>query len=154
LLMAHTLQRGVDGLAKPVDNHVDIVRCRDIGWREQDMVAAATIHSPARGVATKAAFEGDSLDALVKLERRIERRAGGAGADHLDGLEQAAAPDVADMPVIAEPFGEPPLELAAEIPDAIEQLLVVDHALDFERRRAGHRMRHIGMTVLESARAV
>src|SRR5215216_6998257 len=111
LLMAHTLQRAVDGLAKPVDDHVDILRRRDIGRREQDMIAAAAVHASARGIAAEAAFESDCLDALVQFQRRIERRAGGAVGDEFNGLEQAAAPDVADVPVIAEALGQPPLKL-------------------------------------------
>ena len=78
------------------------------------MIAAAAVHASARGVTAEAAFEGDCLDALVQFQRRVERRAGGAIGDEFDGLEQAAAPDVADMPVIAEAFGQPPLELSAE----------------------------------------
>ena len=74
------------------------------------MIAAAAIHASARGIAAKAAFECDRLDALVKLQRRIERRSGGAIGHQFDGLEQAAAPDVADMAVIAEALGQPPLE--------------------------------------------
>src|SRR5262245_20946444 len=100
------------------------------------MVAAAAVRASARGVTAKAAVEGGCLDALVEFERRIERGAGCAIGDELDGLEQAAAPDIADMPVIAEAVGEPPLELSTEILDAIEQLLVIDHPLDLERSRA------------------
>src|SRR5205807_9189782 len=127
LLMTHTLQRAVDGLTQAVDDHVDIVRRRDIGRREQDMIAAATIHASARGITAEPAFEGDRLDALVQFQRRIERRAGGAIGDQVDGLEQAAAPDVADMPVITKTLGQAPLKMAAEIPDPVEQLLVIDH---------------------------
>src|SRR5438445_1292469 len=116
LLMTHTLQRAVDGLAQAVDDHIDIVRRRDIGRREQDVIAAATVHASARGIAAKAAFEGDGLDALVQFQRGIERRAVTAIGDELDGLEQAAPPDVADMPVITKTLGQPPLELSAESP--------------------------------------
>ena len=75
------------------------------------MIAAAAVHASARGIAAEAAFERDRLDALVQFQRRIERRAGGAIGDEFDGLEQAATPDVADMPVIAETLGQPPFEL-------------------------------------------
>src|SRR6266545_5751211 len=98
------------------------------------MIAAAAIRAAARGIAAKAAFERDRLDPLVQFQRRIERGAGGAIGDEFDGLEPAATPDVADMPVIAEAFGQPPLELTAEGLGPVEQLLVIDHPLHLERR--------------------
>ena len=116
LLVTDTFQRAVDGVAQPVDDHVDIVRCRDIGRREQDMIAAAAVHGSAGRVAAKPAFERGGLDPLVELERGIERRARGAIGNQFDRLEQAAAPDVADMPVIAETLGQPPLEMARRAP--------------------------------------
>ena len=82
------------------------------------------MHPPA-GIAAEAAFERDRLDPLVQFQRRIERRAGGAIGDEFDGLEQAAAPDVADMPVIAKTLGQPPFELRAESFHPVEQLLVL-----------------------------
>src|SRR5882757_2455004 len=118
------------------------------------MIPAAAIHASASGIAAEAAFERDRLDALVQLQRGIERRAGGAIGDEFDGLEQAAAPDVADMAVIAETLGQSPFELSAESPDPVEQLLVVDHPLHLERRGAGQWMRQIGVAMLERARTV
>src|SRR5882724_12015764 len=100
--MTHTLQRTVDGLTQPVDDHVDILRCRDIGRREQDMIAAATVHASARGITAKPAFEGHRLDPRVELQRGIERRAGCTIGNQLDGLKKSAPSDIADMPVIAK----------------------------------------------------
>src|SRR6266478_1172788 len=113
------------------------------------MVAAAAIHGPGGRVTGEAAFERGGLDPLVELEAGIERRAAGAIGDQLDGLEQAAASDIADVPVIAETLGQPPLEGAAEIPDPFEQLLFTDNPLHLQRRRAGEGVREIGMSVLE-----
>src|SRR6266404_8661416 len=118
------------------------------------MIAAAAVHASARGITTESAFESDRLDALVQFQRRIERRAGAAIGDQFDGLEQAPTPDVADMPVITKTLGQAPFELAAEILDPVEQLLVVDHPLHLERRGAGQRVGEIGMAVLERARTV
>ena len=76
------------------------------------MVAAAAVHSAAHGIAGQAAFEGCGLDPRVELERRVEGRLGRAVAHELDRLEQAAAADVADMPVVAEALGQPTLRAA------------------------------------------
>ena len=113
------------------------------------MVAAAAVGGSARRIAAKAALERDRLDPLVQFQRGIERRTGATIGDELDGVEQAAAPDVADMAVVAEALGQPPLELSSENPDPVEQLLIIDHPLHLERRRAGQRVRQIGMAVLE-----
>ncbi len=63
------------------------------------MVAAAAIHCPACRITGEAVFERGGFDPLVELEAWIERLAGGAIGDELDGLEQAASADVADVPV-------------------------------------------------------
>src|SRR4029077_19240737 len=70
-----------------------------------------------------------------------------------DRLEQTAPSDVADVTVIAEPLGEPPLQVPAEFLDLVEHLLFADHALHFQSRRAGHRVSKIGMSVLKGAGA-
>src|ERR1041385_7458553 len=118
------------------------------------MIAAAAVHRAASRIAGEAVLECGSLDALVELEGGIERRAAGAIGHQLDGLEQAAAADIADVAVIAEPLGQPALELSPEFPDPLEQLLFVDDALHLERRRAGERVREIGVPMLERARAL
>ncbi len=118
------------------------------------MIALAAVHGSAHRVATKPTFEGCGLDPLIELERRIERRARGAVGDQFDRLEQAAPSDVADMPVIAEALGEPPFELRAKLLHLVEQMLLADDLLYLQRRGAGHRMRQIGMAVLERARAL
>ena len=86
------------------------------------MVAAAAVHRAAGRITGEAAFERGGLDPLVELEGWIERLAAGAIGDQLDGLEQAAPADIADVPVIAETLGQPPLEMTAEIPDPFEQI--------------------------------
>src|SRR5437588_12206001 len=85
LLMTNTFQRSVDGLAEPVDDHVDILRCRNIGRRQQHVVAAAAIRRSARGVTGKATLEGSRLDPRVELERGIERFTAGAIGHQFDG---------------------------------------------------------------------
>src|SRR3979409_1810168 len=118
------------------------------------MVAAAAIHRPAGRITGEAACERGGLDPLVELEAGIERVAAGAICDELDGLEQAAPADIADVPVIAETLDQPPLEVIAEIPDPFEQFLFTNNPLHLKRRRAGERVREIGMSVLESSRAL
>src|SRR5712672_4598192 len=118
------------------------------------MVAAAAIHRPACRITGEAVFERGSLDPLVELEAWIERLAADAIGDELDGLEQAASADVADVPVIAEALRQSSLEVTAEIPDPFEQFLFSYDPLHLKRRRAGEGVREIGMSVLESSRAL
>src|SRR5712675_83757 len=115
------------------------------------MIAATAVHRSAPRIAAKPAFEGYSLDPLIELERGIERRARGAVGHQFDGLEQAASADVADMPVIAEALGQPPLELRAALLHALDQSFLDDNLLHFECGGACHRMREVGMAVLERA---
>ena len=113
------------------------------------MVAVATVHGSACRITGKAALERRGLDPLVQLEAWIERRAAGAVCDNLDGLEEAAPADIADVPVIAEALGQSQLEIAAEILDPFQQSVFNDNPLHFERRRASDWVREIGMSVLE-----
>src|SRR3979490_2727374 len=105
-------------------------------------------------MAGEAGFECGGLDPLVELEARIERLAAGAIGDQFDGLEQAAPANIADVPVIAEALGQPSLEVTAEVPDPFEQFLFINDPRPLEPRRAGERVREIGMSVLESSRAL
>ena len=75
------------------------------------MVASLTVYGSAGRITGQAAFERGGLDPLVELERRIEWRACAAIGNQFDGLEQAAPADIADVPVIAEALGQPPLEV-------------------------------------------
>src|SRR6266702_6746644 len=113
LLMTDTLQSIVHGKAQPIDNHVDVVCCRDIGRREQHMVAALAIRSAAGRVAAEPAGKRSGLDLLVKLERGIERGATGAIGHQLDRPEKSTAPDVADVTVITEALRQAAFELGA-----------------------------------------
>src|SRR5450759_4109017 len=150
--MTNTFQRIVDGMVQPVDDCVDIVRRRYVGWREQDMIAAAAVHRPARRVAGKPAFERCGLDPLIELERGIEWRARSTIGNQFDGLEEAAPTDVADVPVIAEALGQPPLKMIAKVLYPVEQLLFANNLLHLKRRGTSHRMGEVGMSVLESTR--
>jgi len=71
----------------------------------------------------------------------------------LDRPEQAAAPDIADVAVVAEALGQAMLEVAAKLLDAVEQLFLGDDPLHLERGGAGEGMGEIGVSVLERARA-
>ena len=73
--------------------------------------------------------------------------------DQLDGLEQAAAAHIADEGMIAEPLLQPPREIRALHAHVRQQIVAADHPLHGERRRAGERMAHVGVAVLEDARA-
>src|SRR5258705_11868349 len=101
------------------------------------MIAAAAIHCPASRITGKPAFERGSLDPLVELEARIERLAAGTIGDQLDGLEQAAPANIADMAGVTEALRQPPPEATAEIPDPFEQLLFTNNSLHPKPRRPG-----------------
>src|SRR5260370_10923123 len=116
------------------------------------MIAAAALHGSARRVAGKPAFERRGLDPLIELERGIARRARCAIGNQFDGLEEAAPTDVADVPVMAEALGQPPLKMIAKVLYPVEQLLFADNLLHLKRRGTSHRMREVGMSVLESTR--
>src|SRR5262245_13885537 len=113
------------------------------------MVADAAVHRAAHRIAAEPELERPRLDPRIELLRGIERRARRAVGDELDCPEQAAAPDVADVTVIAETFGEPALEPSAAFLHPVQQLLLVDDLLHFQRGGAGHRMAQIRMAVLE-----
>src|SRR5258708_25461084 len=98
LLMTNSFQCAVYCGAESVDDHIDVVWCRDVGRCEQDMVAAAAIHGPAGRVTGDAAFECGGLDPLVELEAGIERLPAGGVGDHLEGPEHDAPPDIPPRP--------------------------------------------------------
>src|SRR5882672_1806908 len=151
LLLTNRFQCAVHCRAEPVDHHVDVFGCRDVGRCQQNMVATAAIRRAAGRITGEAVFERGGLDPLVELEAGIERLAAGAIGDELDGLEQAASADVADVPVIAEALRQSSLEVSAEIPDPLEQFLFSNDPLHLKRRRAGEGVREISMSVLESS---
>src|SRR5262249_19709227 len=105
----------------------------------------------AGGIAGKPALERGGLDLLMQFLRGTERLAAGAVGDELDRLKQPAAPDVADMTMIAKTLRQPPLEMSSQLFHAVEQVLIADHPLHFERCGAGERMAEIGVAVLERA---
>src|SRR4029077_10130482 len=107
----------------------------------------AAIHGATGRVTGKTAFERHGLYFVVELEGGIEGFSRRTILHQFDRLEQTAPSDVADVTVIAEPLGEPPLQVPAEFLDLVEQLLFADHALHFQSRRAGHRVSKIGMSV-------
>src|SRR5258708_7117627 len=92
LLMTNSFQCAVYCGAESVDDHIDVVWCRDVGRCEQDMVAAAAIHGPAGRVTGEAAFECGGLDPLVELVAGLERLAGGVDCCPLDSPQQSPPP--------------------------------------------------------------
>ena len=121
--MTNVFQCAVDCDTEPFHDHVDVAGRRDIGRGEQHMVAALAVGSAAGRIAAEPASERRGLDPLMQLQLGIERLPCAAVSDQLDPPEQAAAPDVADMAVIAETLDQPLLELAAALLDLVEQPL-------------------------------
>ena len=68
-------------------------------------------------------------------------------------LEQAAPAHVADEGMIAEALVQASRQMRALLAHIGQQIVAPDHALHSERRRAGERMTHVGVAVLERARA-
>src|SRR6185437_2424469 len=54
LLLTDAFQCLVHGAAESIDDHVDVVRRRNVGRREQHMVAAAAIRGPAGRITAEA----------------------------------------------------------------------------------------------------
>ena len=124
---------------------------RDVGRRDDDVVALLAVDRAAHRIAGQAARDGLRLDALVQLQRRIEDRLGGAVGDELQRPEQAAAANVADMAVVAEAFLQGGLQRCAHRADVVQQVVLADDSLHLQRGGAGDRMRLIGLAVQEAA---
>ena len=90
----------------------------------------------------------------MEPEGRVERLLSRAVFDELERPEEAAATDVADEGAVSEPLHEAALEKVAHGDDVGQQVVTPDRVLHGERRRGRHRMAHIGVAVLEGARAV
>ena len=88
----------------------------DVRRRQHDVIADAAVHGAAHRIAGEPARERLGLDLGIELERGIERRPRRAVGDQFDRPKQAAPPDIADMAVIAEALGKPPLEQRAALP--------------------------------------
>src|SRR5262249_5611582 len=113
-LVIDASQRGIDGRAEPVDDHINIAWRADVGWRQQHMVAVLAVRRAAARLPAKAPRERTRLDPLIELETRIEGFPCGAISNQSARLEQAAPADVADMAVVAEASGQPPLQMPAQ----------------------------------------
>src|SRR5579864_2736747 len=144
---------GVERIAQTAHDLVDIRGRRDIGRRQQEMVAQAPINGPAHGIDEKATLHCLALDALVEAELGREGRLAVAVADELDRVKEAASAGVADMMVVGEALLKPLRELRTARPYIGEKVVPRDHLLHRERSRAGQRMGDIGEAVLEGAGA-
>lgn len=96
--------RGIDGVAQPLDDGVDVGGRRDERRGDEHVVAAPAIDGAAHRVDHQSVGHSRLLDSRVQLQRRVERRLGAAACNEFDGLEQAAAAYVADIVVVAEPL--------------------------------------------------
>ncbi len=88
----------------------------------------------------------------MKLQRRIERSLRIAIRDELHCLEQSAAPDVADIRVVAEPDLQQLGKTGSGLLHAIEKALLANDLLDRQSGRATDRMGIIRLPMLERAR--
>ena len=90
------------------------------------------------------------MQPLGRIERRLARTVG----HEFERAEQAAAADIADMGMLAEPRLEATLQEVAHRDDVREEIVAPDDLLHGERRRRRHRVSHGGVAVLERAGAV
>src|SRR3569832_1155696 len=96
------VQCSVDRPAQPVDDLGDIGCGHDVGRRHDDVVAADAVDRAGGRIDVDALVEAGFLDPLVDPGVRVEWALGAAVLDELQRLEQAAAPDIADMRMVAE----------------------------------------------------
>src|SRR6476659_1495503 len=80
---AEAADRGIDRVAEPLDDGIDLLRVDDERRREQHMIAARTVDRAAGGIDHQAARHRLALDARIELELRIERHFGRAVLDQL-----------------------------------------------------------------------
>src|SRR3546814_10736992 len=74
--------------------------------------------------------------------------------DHLDPEEQPSPTDVADIGVVAESRFQGTPQFAAAQANLLQQPVVPDHMLHRQGGRAGRRVTHVGVSMLEEAAAV
>lgn len=74
--MGDVVKGGIDRGAEAVDDEIDLVRRDDVGWRQQHVVAATSVHGSARRIAAEPALHGGGLNSGVQLEGRVKRLVG------------------------------------------------------------------------------
>ena len=130
-------------------------RIDDEGRRQQHVVAAHAVDRPAHRIDHQPARHRFALDARMQLQFRVERLLAAAIGDELEALEQAASAHVADEGMIAEPLASAGARDARPArARCAKQIVAAYHPLHRQRRGAGERMTHIGVAVLEGARAL
>jgi len=141
----------IDGVAEAFDDGVHNRRIDDEGRRQQHMIAAHPVNRTAHGIDHQPARHGLSLHLRMQLVLRRERLLAPPIGNQLDRLKKPAPAHVSDERVIAKSLLEPSRKLSALRAHVREQPVALYHALHRQRRGAGERMTHIGVTVLKSA---
>ena len=111
------------------------------------------VNRAAHRVARQTMCEGRMFDPFIDTKRWIESGFARAVLDEFHCPEQAAATNITNMAMIAKPFHQATFQKRAGGADIGEEVFLRDHFLHRKRRRTGHRMRLIGMAMLESASA-
>ena len=138
-------------VAETLDDCIDIRGGDDVGRREDDMIALLAIDRAAHGIGGEPAGKGFSFYAFIDLERGGENLLGGTVGDEFERPEQAAAADVADMAVVAEPVVQRGFQALAHQADVFDQIILLDDALHFQGRGAGDGVGLVGLAVQEAA---
>src|SRR5690606_39480622 len=130
--------RPVDRALEPDDDLVDLVLRHDERGREQHMVAAAPVDGASHRIAKQSVLHGDALERRMQLQRRIEGLPGVPVLHELQADEQAAAPDVADVRMVAQRIAQARHQPLPSIPYLRQQPVPFDDSLDGQRSRAGY----------------
>src|SRR5690349_19179151 len=115
------------------------------------MIAVDPIGGTGARIDQQALGLGLRLDPRGEISRCRKRRLGPAIGDDLDGPEQSAAADVADMGMLLEACDQELLELAALLTHPRNEVFAVDRIQYGQCPRAGRSVAHIGMAVPEIA---
>src|ERR671925_1198504 len=118
------------------------------------MVATPAVNRAAHRIDHEAIGHRLLLYSRMEPEHRIEWLLRAAVGDELDRLEQTATAYVADMMMIAEALVQASRQMLPHLLYLPEKVVAADDLLHGQPGRGRHRMAHIGMAVLEEARAV
>src|SRR5882757_7551232 len=151
-----TSPRRCDGrincIAETFDDYLHLPLVHDERRGEQNMVSSGAINRAAHRVDEQAARHRFALDQCVQLQFRSKGLLGTAVSDQFDTAVQTTSADIADVMMVGEPLFQPALEMAAHLNHIGQQAIATNNILHRKPGGGGHRVAHIGMTVLEEAR--
>jgi hypothetical protein len=142
----------VDGVPKPRCDCLDVMRASGVRRRDNDMITALAVDSPAARIYGKTCLQSVISNAIVKLPLGIESPFGRAIFQEFYREKKTSTAYVADVFVVPQTLAQAALEQHAHVAYVAQQILFADDALDLQRSRTCNRVRFIGVTVDEGAR--